>query len=145
LGQLVFVNLFEFFEPQFNSVTIKVTEIQKGISTSVLFSITLFLIPVLIIVTWRFSPIILTTKKIVSGLIVLVLISFSIWIRHIEVKAFYTHLIKKGLIHINLDEPVIEYIDPVNFVYYMFGGLCLGCFASFIFLRQKKNDSIRKS
>jgi hypothetical protein len=137
IGQCVFVNLFEFFEPKFDLLTFRVVENKKVIPTSILFSLTLFLTPILIFGTWRISRIDSIRKEIVSVLIVLSLMILAIWLRHLEVKAFYTHLFKNHLILIKDNKAKIQTIDPVNFVYYMFGGLCVGCIVSFLLLRSK--------
>jgi hypothetical protein len=46
VGQFIFKPFFEFLEPGFDLITFNVIEIQKGIRTSLLFSSTLFLIPI---------------------------------------------------------------------------------------------------
>ncbi len=147
VGQLVFKPFFEFLEPGFDLISFRVIEIHKGIRTSLLFSSTLFLIPIFILLTWRFSQIITAFKKTAAAFIILIFVTASLWIRHIEVKAYYTYLLKNNLIYIKDNKPVNPSIDPVNFVYYMFGGLCVGCIFSFLILRQKnvKNESISQS
>jgi hypothetical protein len=146
VGQLIFKPFFEFFEPKFDLITFNVIEIQKGIRTSLLFSSTLFLIPFFILFTWRLSHVNASRKKTESVLIILVFIAASLWIKHIEVKAYYTYLLHNNLIYLKDNLPVDAPIDPVNFVYYMFGGLCIGCVFSFFLIRQKKmkNESIKK-
>ena len=96
--------------------------------------------------TWRISRINSIKKEIASALIILALMILAIWLRHMEVKAFYTHLFKNHLILIKDNKVVTQPIDPVNFVYYMFGGICIGCIFSFLILRKKsiENDSINK-
>ena len=146
VGQFIFKPFFEFLEPGFDLITFNVIEIQKGIRTSLLFSLTLFLIPIFILLTWRLSQVIASRKKTESVLIILVFIAASLWIRHIEVKSYYTYLLHNNLIYIKDKFPVNAPIDPVNFVYYMFGGLCIGCIFSFFLVRQKnmKDESIKK-
>ncbi len=145
VGQFIFKPFFEFFEPKFDLITFNVIEIQKGIRTSLLFSSTLFLIPFFILFTWRLSYLTASLKKTESAFIILVFITASLWIRHIEVKAYYTYLLHNNLIYLKDNLPVDAPIDPVNFVYYMFGGLCIGCIFSFFLIRQKKmrNESIK--
>lgn len=137
VGQLIFKPFFEFFEPKFDLITFNVIEIQKGIRTSLLFSSTLFLIPIFILLTWQLAQVTASRKKTEYVLIILVFIAASLWIRHIEVKAYYTYLLHNNLIYIKDILPVNAPIDPVNFVYYMFGGLCIGCIFSFLLLRRR--------
>src|SRR5271154_1240735 len=92
IGQFLFVKFFEFFEPKFDLLTFKVVENRNGLRTSILFSLMLFLIPILVLATWRLSPIISTRKKFISYLIVIISITVAIWMRHVEVKAYYTYL-----------------------------------------------------
>ncbi len=138
LGQFIFKPFFEFLEPGFDLITFYVIEIQKGIRTSILFSSTLFLIPIFILFTWRLSHVTASPKKIESVFIILVFIAASLWIRHIEVKAYYTYLLHNNLIYLKDNLPVNAPIDPVNFVYYMFGGLCIGCIFSFFLAPPEK-------
>jgi hypothetical protein len=146
LGQFIFKPFFEFLEPGFDLITFNVIEIQKGIRTSILFSLTLFLIPIFILLIWRLSQVTTPSKKTESVFVILFFIAASLWIRHIEVKSYYTYLLHNNLIYLKDNLPVNAPIDPVNFVYYMFGGLCIGCIFSYFLVRQKnmKDESIKK-
>jgi hypothetical protein len=144
LGQMVFLRFFDSLEPQFDLITLQAIELRNGIPSSFLFSLTLFLIPILTFATWRLAPIISRNKKIASGLIILIFITLGIWMRHQEVKAFYTYLLKNHLILIG-NKPVIQSVDPVRFVYHMFAGLCVGCIVSFLLLRQISSSGPDKS
>ena len=137
LGQLVFIRLFEFFEPNVDGILFQVTEINRRIKTSILFSLTLVFIPLLTIVTWRFAPIISITKKIASALSILIFIIVAIFLRHQEVKTFFIRVIKP-IVLVNNKTNVTYPIDPVNFVYYMLAGLCIGCLVSYFLFRQNK-------
>ena len=137
LGQLVFIRLFEFFEPNVDGILFQVTEINRRIKTSILFSLTLVFIPLLTIVTWRFAPIISMTKKIASALSIIIFIIIAIFLRHQEVKTFFIRVIKP-IVLANNKTNVTYPIDPVNFVYYMFAGLCVGCLVSYFLFRQNK-------
>jgi hypothetical protein len=137
LGQLVFVRLFEFFEPKVDGILFQVTGTNKKVKTSILFSLTLVLIPALTILTWRLAPIISSTKRFASALIILIFIIVAIFLRHQEVKTFFIRVVKP-IVVANNKTNVIYPIDPANFVDYMLGGLCLGCLVSFFFVQANK-------
>ncbi len=63
LGQLVFVNFFQFLEPTVDGILFQITETSGKIKTSLLFSLTLALIPILMLLTWQLSPIFSLTKS----------------------------------------------------------------------------------
>jgi|GEM_PF-1375245 hypothetical protein len=138
LGQFVFVGFFEFFEPKFDLIVFKVIERQTGIRTSILFSITLFLIPILTVLTWRFAPIVSKNKKIASAFIILCFAMAAIWIRHQEVKSYFTWIIKSNFLYIKDNKPVSYPIDPVNFVYFMAVGIIIGCIVSGLSFREER-------
>ena len=136
-GQLVFTRLFEFFEPNIDGIRFQVTEMNKKMKTSILFSLTLVFIPVLTILTWRLAPIISRTKKIASALSILVFIIAAIFLRHQEVKTFFIRVVKP-IVLVNNKTNVTYPIDPANFVYYILAGLCVGCLVSYFLFRQNK-------
>ncbi len=136
LGQLLFVEIFKFFEPQVDGILFQITERNATVKTSVLFSILLFLIPIFIILTWRLAHIISANKKIASALFILLFITLGIFVRHKEVKTYFTIVVKPALL--TKDKTTIIYpIDPINFLYYMFAGLIIGCILAFVFFKQK--------
>jgi len=137
LGQFIFKPFFEFLEPTFDRITFRVIEIQRGVRTSILFSSTLFLTPICILFTWRRARITTPPKKTLTILIILIFISAALCIQRLELKAYYTNLLKNDLIYLKDNNPATPSTDPVHFVYYMFGGLCIGCIFSFLFLRKK--------
>ncbi len=137
LGQAVFIGLFGFFEPKIDGITFQIIERRMGLKTSILFSITLALVPVLVVLTWQLSPVISAGKRLASVLIILIFMISAIGIRHQEVKTFFNTVVKKIILS-NGSHAVNYPIDPVNFVYYMIGGLCTGCIVSFFLFRRKK-------
>ena len=137
-GQFAFVAFFEFFEPRFDLIVFKVIERQTGIRTSILFSITLSLTPILTVLTWRIAPIVSKNKRIASAFIILCFVMAAIWIRHQEVKSYFTWVIKNNLLFIKDNKPVSYPIDPANFVYYMAVGIIIGCIVSGLSFREKR-------
>jgi len=137
LGQIVFIKFFQFLEPNVNGVLFQITEQKGKIKTSLLFSLTLAFVPILLLLTWRLSPINLLSKKIGSGLTILIFILLAIWIHRQAVKSYFTR-VDKNLISVDQNKNVVYPIDPAPFVYYMFVGMLFGCIASYFLFRQRK-------
>jgi len=135
-GEITFVRLFGFFEPKIPGILFEITEQDRIVKTSVLFSLTLALVPVLVALTWRLAPGISINKKIASVLIIFIFIGAAILVRHREVKMYFTRVVRPYFLAKNMVS--VRYpIDPVNFVYYMLGGLCIGCIISWFLFRHK--------
>ena len=137
LGQILFVKLFEFFEPKVDGVLFQIIERGGILKTSLLFSLILALIPALILLTWRLARIISLNKKIASVLIILIFVVTAIFMKHQEVKTYFIRVVKP-ILSPNDKMNVTYPIDPVNFVYYIFSGLCIGCIVSYFLFWVKK-------
>lgn len=136
LGQVLFVNTFKLFEPQIDGIFFQITEHNATLKTSIIFSFLLFVIPVFIVLTWRLAHITSFRKKIASALFILIFITIGIFMRHQEVKTYFTTVVRPALL--TKDKTSITYpIDPINFVYYMLAGLITGCVLTFVFFRQR--------
>ncbi len=135
-GKLLFFEAFSFFEPSIDGIIFQITEHNEGLKTSILFSLSVALMPVLIVLTWRLAHIISINKKVASALIILIFVAISIFVRHQQVKIYFITVVKPALL--TNDRPNITYpIDPVVFVYYIFAGLIIGCFVSCILFKKK--------
>jgi hypothetical protein len=135
-GQLLFIKAFKFFEPQVEGILFQITEHQATLKTSILFSLSLFLIPILIVLTWRLAHITSLHKKIASAFLILIFMIIGIFARHQEVKIYFTTIVKPALLT-NNKTSVIYPIDPINFVYYILAGLIIGCILAFIFFKRR--------
>ncbi|HWN88419.1 MAG TPA: hypothetical protein VNM35_05135 [Chitinophagaceae bacterium] len=136
LGQLLFLKIFKLFEPHVEGILFQITEHQATLKTSILFSLSLFLIPIFIVLTWRLAHITSLNKKIASALFILTLIVIGIFARHQEVKIYFTTVVRPVLLT-NGKTNVIYPIDPRNFVYYMLAGLIIGCILAFVFFKRR--------
>jgi fatty acid desaturase len=136
LGQIVFVSLFEFFEPKVPGILFEITEQDRIVKTSVLFSLTLALIPILVAFIFRFAPIASVNKKVTTVLIIFIFIIAAIFVRHFEVKIYFTRVVKPSFLMKNIANKTYP-IDPVNFVYYMLGGLFIGSIVSYFLFRNR--------
>ncbi|KAA2244445.1 hypothetical protein F0L74_00205 [Chitinophaga agrisoli] len=136
IGQTFFDSIFTFFEPHIDGISFQITELGAIVKTSILFSLLLALIPLLLVLTWRSGKIHSTGKRIASVITVLLFISLAIFIRQYFVKMYFTRIVKPALL--TSDNTTIGYpIDPVNFVYYMCGGLLLGLILAYFMFRNK--------
>jgi len=136
LGQLLWSNLFKFFEPKIKGIEFRIIESNsKTIKTSLLVSLTLALIPILTVLIWRLGSIISSTRRIAVSLTILAFIAIGIMIRHAAVRAYFTRIANN--INPSKEKDVIYPLDP-DFGYYMFAGLCIGFIVSYLLFRQKK-------
>ena len=139
IGKLAFEPIFNYFEPKVSGVIYHATEVEQNIDASLLFSIALALVPILLLLVWRLTPIVALNKKLTSILVVLVLMVVAIWIRKNSVESYYTNLRKNPMA--NLSSGSQYPIEPANFVYYMFLGLCIGCMLCYVLFRAKKSKT----
>lgn len=137
LGMYIYTPLFMFFEPRVDGISVQVTDFGGILRTSVLFSLTLALIPVLISVTWSLGAIVSFTRRFATVLIVLAFISLAIFIRHQSVRSYLTGA--ANTLSPGSSTPLSYPLDPVNFVYYMFAGLCIGCLVAYFIYRARKS------
>jgi hypothetical protein len=136
LGQVLFVKAFAVFEPDIDGILFQIIEQGRPIKTSLLFSFTLALIPGFILLTWRLGGINSLNKKIASILLILTFIIIAIFARHQQVKIYFNTVVKPVMLT-NGTKSIQYPIDPINFVYYIFSGLCAGCILSFFLFRNR--------
>lgn len=136
LGLMVYEKLFALFEPQVDGIVFQITEGSGTFKTSLLFSLAAALIPRLTVLTWQLGPIISSTKRFASVVTILIFIVTAIVVRHEEVKTYFNSIAKK-LVASNNNMTFTYPIDPVNFVYYMLAGLCIGCIISYFLFKER--------
>lgn len=136
-GLLTFERFFETILPKVDGGFYQVTEIGGEFKTMLLFSSVFALTPFLILLTWRYSPIVSVSKKLASVLTIVVCMTLAIILRQQIIKSYFTGLTKN--FNSTVDKINVNYpVDQVNFEYYLFGGLIVGCLISCFFLRQKR-------
>jgi hypothetical protein len=140
LGHFFSFKVFHFFEPKVDGITFQIIEHKGIIKASLLFSLVLGLIPVLTILTWKFGGIVSSNRKLASIFTILIFLIVPILIRHAAVKAYLTGLSKRL---IERKTNMIYPIDPINFCYYMFIGLCFGCIVSYFLFRVKRKQILQ--
>lgn len=133
LGIVIYPSLFLLLEPKVQGIDFVITDMGRYINTSLLFPLILALSPVLVFFTWKQGAIVSPGRKLTALLIILAFIIIAIFLRHLAVKAYFTHIAKEiAPIGTHISYP----IDPVNFVYYMIAGLCIGCVVACFLLRK---------
>jgi len=136
LGQFIYVPFFGFAEPKIEGILFQIIERKGNIKTSLLFSLTLASIPVLSVMVWRLGPVASPIKRFAILVTILFFMVMAILVRQLEVKTFFIRAVKPVILP--KDGAELRYpIDPVNFVFYMFAGLCIGAIISWISFRQK--------
>ena len=139
VGLTAFTQLLTLLEPNIEGIEFVIA----GNWTAFLFSLTLALIPVLTFVTWQLSRINFLYRKIFSISIIILAIAAALFVRHQQVKTFFTRVVRPLLLT-NGKTHVIYPIDPRNFVYYLLGGLLAGCTFSYLLLRQKRSEGVAR-
>lgn len=138
LAYFLSFTVFQFVEPKVDGITFQITEHNGTINASLLFSLLLGLIPVLTILTWKVGRIVSLNRKVASIFTILIFLIIPILIRHTAVKSYLAGLSKRLIAQkTNMTYP----IDPINFVYYLFIGLFLGCIISYFLFRTKTKQT----
>ena len=120
------------------------TSFSGQFSNSLLFSITLALLPIATIFIWKFAPIFRTHRKILTLCIIVIAMIVSVLLRREMIKYRARHL---------QPTTILDYADPsdprpmtietgipvstIHFEIFTFGGLVLGSLISFLSLRQR--------
>jgi len=136
-GWLAYTHFFQFAEPTVDRISFEVTTGTGAINTPLLFSIALFLIPVLTYFLWQLAPITALWRRSASILMVLLSISMGIFLRHEQVKTYFITIVRPAVLTNGKNQ--IDYpIDPVKFVYYILAGLLLGLIVSWLLLKETR-------
>jgi hypothetical protein len=137
LGKLSVAPLFKFFEPRIKGLEFQVIEASyKKIKTSLLVGLIFSLIPILTLLSWRLGNIILLSRRIAVALTIMGFIAIGTWIRHVEVRIYFTRLV--NIINPSKEKALLYPLDP-DFGYYMFAGLVIGFIVSYFLFRQKSS------
>ncbi|MBS1577040.1 MAG: hypothetical protein JST09_17210 [Bacteroidetes bacterium] len=126
--------LFTLFEPLIPGIHFEIVERPSLIHTSWLFAMEMAALPVMVLIIWRLAKNISAVKKVISVAIVIVFMTVAIIYRNYLVKRYFINVVhpflqNKGQLPMNYP------IDPANFVYYLFVGLLLGCFVSYLLIK----------
>src|SRR5580693_4756323 len=79
-SQLFYRSIFSFFEPEIQGITFEIVSTDSRLKTSMLFSIIAALIPLVTVFVWVCLSI-SAFKRLISGIIILLCISFAIFAR----------------------------------------------------------------
>jgi hypothetical protein len=120
------------------------TSFDTPFRNSMLFSLTLALIPIATILIWRYGPVINTQRKFLTVCIILIAMATSALVRHEMIKSKARNL--QPITILDYSDPAnpthktIESgipVDTLNFELFVLAGLITGSIISFLTLRQK--------
>lgn len=131
-----FGKLFEILLPKIENLQYQTSEMGSQFRLVLFFSIVIALTPILLFITWRIARIEIIKRRILSGIIVIVLMILAIVLRQQLIKSTF-----KSLTNLKTQTGETIYnsiaIENLHFEYYLLGGLILGCMVSFFVLKNK--------
>ena len=144
VGQYTWGKLFFLLLPIVGDVKYFETSLNGHFINSMMFSLTLALIPIATIIIWRFAPVIKAQRKILTVCIIVLVVTISVLVRREMIKSRARHL---------QPTTVLDYTDPanpqpktiergipvstLNFELFALAGLVIGSVVSFFSFRQK--------
>ena len=135
-GRFFYRPIFSFFEPEIKGITFEIISADRRLKTSMLFSIIAAFIPLVTVFAWTCLSI-SAFKRLISGIIILLCISFAIFARDMAVKHYFNSLVSKLLASKNTQHFLYP-IDPRNFVYKIMMGYGAGILISCLLFFKKK-------
>lgn len=134
-----FGDLFEFMLPKVDNGYYSSTNFFEQFRIVLLSSLTFGLIPFFALLTWRITPIVSKKEKIISILIVLTSMALAILVRQQMIRSYFSSM-ARGLNSAS-EKVTINYpLSKINFEYYLFTGLCIGCIISYVVFKQKSKQ-----
>lgn len=132
-----FGTIYESLLPRVNNGFYQASEFIGLFDTSLVPALVIGLIPLLIWTTWRLANITSNRQKILSISIVIICITLAVLVRREMIKFYFAGLTGKtetinGKIYVSFP------LNKVNFEFYMYGGLIIGCLISYLLFRQRK-------
>ena len=129
--------IFHLLLPKIENLHYQTTEMGVQFKLSFYISIVIGLIPILLYLTWRLTPITKLKSKTISGLIVIAMMALAVIIRQQLIKSTFN-----GLTNLKTASGETIYnsfpIENLNFEYYLLGGLILGCVLTYFMFKGKK-------
>ncbi len=132
-----FSDLFEFMLPKADNGYYSETDFFEHFRIALVFSLVFGLMPFFLLLIWRVTPIISKKQKMISILIILASITLSILVRQQMIRSYFSTM-ARGLNTANEKFTVNYPISKINFEFYLFIGLCIGCIISYSVFKQKK-------
>lgn len=141
----LFGNLFELLISKPENFQYQATRMRSQIKLRLLFSLAIGLTPIFLYLTWRIARIKTTKKRLYSALLVVAFMAASIVFRQQFINSEITRLANFETQPDATFNTAIS-IEVLNFEYYLLGGLCLGCVASYFSLRNNEpEDSLNNT
>jgi hypothetical protein len=150
-GVYIWNSFFFLFLPVIHGVNYIGTDLTTLFQNSLVFSLTLALIPVASVLTWRFAPVLSRQRKILTVCIIVIAMMVSVLIRREVIKSQIRNMRPSA---------IIDYSDPANpvqknfmagfpvsdlkFEYFLLAGLVAGSAISLFVLKEKNNQVLTK-
>lgn len=137
VGFYSFGAIYESLLPRVDNGFYQVTNFIGLFDTSLIPALVIGLTPVFIWKTGTMAHITSRTQTIYTILIVIICMTTAVLLRREMIKLYFARLINTTDLtnnNSNLGFP----LNKVNFEYYMFSGLIVGCLLSYLLLRQRK-------
>ncbi len=140
LGFFSFGDIYESLLPRINGGFYQVEEPIGLFDTSLIPALVIGLTPLLIWTTWRLAHIISNRQRFFSALIVITCMMLAVLVRREMIKSYFarpasnTEKITEKLL-------VSFPLNKVNFEFYMFVGLIIGCLISYFYYNSEKARS----
>ena len=136
ISMIVFVTIFYAFDtvyelilPDIQHVSYQTTDFGDQFKTSLVFSLILGLTPILLLATWKFSPIVSTGKRWASIFITISCMALAVVVRQQIIGDGPTSPVEGAVI--------VYPLDQLKFEYYILTGALIGCVCSGFLVRQK--------
>lgn len=132
LGVMVYETFLGLILPKTGHLGFSTNGLSTLLFQKIYFSLALAQIPVFLYITWRISPILSTSQKIKSVILVSICLLVSVILRR--------QIISSNLNAIHLPNDIANTfsIENLHFHFYLLGGLLIGCLLSFLLFKQKK-------
>lgn len=137
LSYLLFSNFSELFLPDLENIKYVSLSPDSGFKVIRNISIVIGLIPIFLTLNWHYSSIKKLRSKVISAGIVLVLIAIAFLIRRGLIQSAGNKTFSFGEQSFKPDFN----IENLNYEYYMFFGLILGCLITYFLMKPKTEEN----
>jgi hypothetical protein len=149
IGFYTWNSLFTLLLPKIGEVKYLSDSFTWGFRSSLIFGLSLAIIPILLSLVWKLTPVKNTQSKLLSSGIVLFVMAASLFSRREMIKFRAKNLMPEmGSFYSDhgelIQKPILVGIplDSLNFEYYALIGVMVGCIVSFLMLRKKPNSQV---
>ncbi|MES2772701.1 MAG: hypothetical protein V4722_00860 [Bacteroidota bacterium] len=134
-------NFYDLIIPASEGLRYQVSDFGDQFRGKLILSAILALAPILVFLTWKFTPIIATSKRFATVFVEIISVILAILLRQQMIKSNFKEL-TENLNTMNNNVEVRFSFNQLHFEYYILAGLCAGCILSFFLFRQKQAGSV---